>query len=184
MDDALYERASLAMKRLRRRHLAMGPHVEPIRLPELEDLELPMRVPGDKPAQRPPDDRRLSAMFWRPDGTMIGALEESLPRYTRVVAGEVEQLYRAAHQRLIGFTTRYRNGVRLIISTVFLPIDHGWGQGDPVLWESMVFHGHRRGKGFGDGQEQWRYASREAARAGHRAIVHAITEANRARRAR
>jgi hypothetical protein len=29
------------------------------------------------------------------------------------------------------------NGIR--ISTVFLGIDHGWGGGPPVLWETMCF---------------------------------------------
>jgi hypothetical protein len=27
------------------------------------------------------------------------------------------------------------------ISTVFLGLDHGWGGGPPVLWETMVFGG-------------------------------------------
>ena len=27
----------------------------------------------------------------------------------------------------------------LFISTVFLGIDHGWGDGPPILWETMVF---------------------------------------------
>lgn len=26
-----------------------------------------------------------------------------------------------------------------LVSTIFLGIDHGWEQGPPVLWESMVF---------------------------------------------
>lgn len=29
---------------------------------------------------------------------------------------------------------------KLFISTVFLGLDHGWGNGPPVLWETMVFH--------------------------------------------
>lgn len=53
----------------------------------------------------------------------------------------------------------------IFVSTVFLGIDHNflpWGP--PVLWETMVFRA-------GNGEEQARYASAEAARAGHRKMV-------------
>lgn len=49
------------------------------------------------------------------------------------------------------------------ISTVFLVLDHGLGQGIPVLWETMVFGGALDG-------EQDRYTSRKAALAGHEAM--------------
>lgn len=54
------------------------------------------------------------------------------------------------------------------VSTVFLAIDHNWGSGPPVLWETMVF-----------GPEPWtdwqdRYTSREAAEAGHQRVVEAL----------
>jgi len=29
------------------------------------------------------------------------------------------------------------------VSTVFLGLDHGFGKGDPVLWETMIFGGER-----------------------------------------
>lgn len=47
------------------------------------------------------------------------------------------------------------------VSTVFLGLDHQWGDGPPVLWESMVFGGPHDG-------EMCRYTSRAAALAGHR----------------
>jgi len=53
------------------------------------------------------------------------------------------------------------------VSTVFLGIDHNWLLGGPpVLWETMIFGGPHDG-------EMWRYASREAAEAGHAATVEA-----------
>jgi len=54
------------------------------------------------------------------------------------------------------------------VSTVFLALDHAFGVGPPVLWETMIFGGALD-------QECWRYTSREAAIAGHAealALVH------------
>jgi hypothetical protein len=48
------------------------------------------------------------------------------------------------------------------VSTVFLAFDHAYGDGPPVLWETMIFGG--------DSWEDlgaWRYTSRAAALAGH-----------------
>ena len=46
------------------------------------------------------------------------------------------------------------------VSTVFLGIDHGFGAGPLVLWETMIFGGKLDG-------EQRRYTSREDAIRGH-----------------
>lgn len=46
------------------------------------------------------------------------------------------------------------------VSTVFLSIDHNWGDGPPVLWETMIFGGKHD-------QYQERYTSRAAALEGH-----------------
>jgi hypothetical protein len=55
------------------------------------------------------------------------------------------------------------------VSTVFLGLDHQWGDGPPLLWETMIFH-------EGDSQETWRYATYHAAEQGHeRAIAWART---------
>ena len=54
------------------------------------------------------------------------------------------------------------------VSTVFLMLDHQFGDGPPVLWETMVF-----GEGPWD-QWQDRYTSKADAEAGHKRIVEAI----------
>jgi hypothetical protein len=57
----------------------------------------------------------------------------------------------------------------LLVSTVFLGVDHDFGGGPPVLWETMIFNApddHPL-----DGYQD-RYTSREAAMEGHaRAVV-------------
>ena len=50
------------------------------------------------------------------------------------------------------------NGVR--VSTVFLGLDHSFGGGKPVLWETMIFNGPHD-------QYQERYSSVEDAKEGH-----------------
>ena len=53
------------------------------------------------------------------------------------------------------------------ISTVFLGLDHSFGGGPPVLWETMIFDGP---EGLLD-ETQWRYTSQEDALAGHENAV-------------
>jgi hypothetical protein len=62
------------------------------------------------------------------------------------------------------------------VSTVFLPIDHGWidwryagPDYRPVLFETMVF-----GYGDGDDEFQWRYRTEAEALAGHAIILEAV----------
>jgi hypothetical protein len=55
-------------------------------------------------------------------------------------------------------------GIGLAVSTVFLGVDHGFGDGLPLLWETMV----RRGNEW---CEQWRYSTRAQALKGHAAVV-------------
>lgn len=50
------------------------------------------------------------------------------------------------------------------VSTVFLGLDHAYGGGPPVLYETMIFEGKHDGY-------CWRYTSREAALQGHARIV-------------
>ena len=60
----------------------------------------------------------------------------------------------------------YINGRR--VSTVFIGLDHNFtGDGPPLLWETMVFGGELSG-------EQERYASHDAAVAGHAAMVERV----------
>lgn len=67
-------------------------------------------------------------------------------------------------RRFIGNTIIRRHGEMIRVSTVFLMLDHSFMGGPPVLWETMVFGGPSDG-------EQWRYAHRRAAKAGHRDVV-------------
>lgn len=53
------------------------------------------------------------------------------------------------------------------ISTVFLGIDHGFGEKLPVLFETMIFGGVRD-------QEQWRYTTWDEAVAGHEKAVRLV----------
>ncbi len=54
-----------------------------------------------------------------------------------------------------------------LISTVWLGLDHGFGQtAEPLIFETMVFKA-----GDMSGLEQRRYASEDEARAGHAAYV-------------
>jgi hypothetical protein len=48
----------------------------------------------------------------------------------------------------------------VLVSTVFLALDHNLGDGPPLLWETMIFGGPHHG--FQD-----RYTTRAAAEAGH-----------------
>ena len=62
----------------------------------------------------------------------------------------------------------FRNGVQ--VSTVFLTTDHAYGDGPPVLWESMVFGGKH------DQAMERRYTSREDAIQGHLEMVREVLE--------
>lgn len=57
------------------------------------------------------------------------------------------------------------NGIE--VSTVFLGIDHNFGSGPPILWESLAFD---KEHGSMDGTMR-RYETREEALAGHEALV-------------
>ena len=55
------------------------------------------------------------------------------------------------------------------VSTVFLGLDHGWGESVPIVFETMVFGGHLD-------EKQWRYATWDGAVAGHAAIVASVKD--------
>jgi hypothetical protein len=50
------------------------------------------------------------------------------------------------------------------VSTVFLGLDHNWGDGRPILWETLVFGGPLDG-------EMYRYETRLQAQRGHDEMV-------------
>jgi hypothetical protein len=56
------------------------------------------------------------------------------------------------------------------VSTVFLGLDHSFGGGVPILYETIIF-------GPDDAQsDMWRYATAEEAREGHERVVAALAE--------
>lgn len=55
------------------------------------------------------------------------------------------------------------------VSTIFLGLDHSFGSGFPILWETMIFGGKH------DGYQE-RYSSREDALAGHALAVKMASE--------
>jgi hypothetical protein len=60
---------------------------------------------------------------------------------------------------------RDESGTRdILVSTIFLGLDHGFGEGPPILWETMVL------KDGGSDVYCERYTSRADALAGHRAV--------------
>jgi hypothetical protein len=48
-----------------------------------------------------------------------------------------------------------------LVSTVWLGLDHSWGEGPPLIFETMVQ------TAIGEWAEQWRYHTEEQAVAGH-----------------
>lgn len=70
--------------------------------------------------------------------------------------------------RRVGYTETYNAAV----STVFLGLDHSFGGGEPVLYETMIFGGEFNGY-------QERYHTFEEAREGHDKAVKMIIEADK-----
>ena len=58
-------------------------------------------------------------------------------------------------------------GGEIVVSTVFLGLDHGWGDGPPVLFETLVFP---------DTKRMDRYCTWDEAVAGHERIVALVLE--------
>lgn len=57
----------------------------------------------------------------------------------------------------------------ILVSTVFLGLDHAWDSDTPVLWETMIFGGEHN-------QYQERYTSHEDALEGHELALTLITK--------
>ena len=55
------------------------------------------------------------------------------------------------------------------ISTVFLAMDHSWGSGPPVLWETMIFSPNEELDNWTD-----RYTSEDDAKIGHWEMVNYV----------
>ena len=61
-----------------------------------------------------------------------------------------------------------------IVSTVFMGINHTRGRGRPQWFETMVFRQMDNKRMLGRLIDQWRYATLEEARAGHKLAVAAV----------
>ena len=72
-----------------------------------------------------------------------------------------------SHERIVARTV-VQAGVE--VSTVFLGLNHNWGAGPPILFETMVFGGLLD-------QEMARYATMEESRQGHWAMVNRVKRA-------
>jgi hypothetical protein len=64
------------------------------------------------------------------------------------------------------------------VSTVFLGLDHRWGEGPPLVFETMTFSQERHSVDLGERStevresfDQWRYSTWDDAVAGHKAAV-------------
>lgn len=54
------------------------------------------------------------------------------------------------------------------ISTVFLGLDHRFGDGPPLVFETMIFGGEHN-------EDQWRYSTWDEAMKGHEAAVRLVS---------
>jgi hypothetical protein len=70
---------------------------------------------------------------------------------------EFVRMYETDDARRIGYDIR--DGVT--VSTVLLGLDHNWGDGPPLIFETMIFGGEHD-------EFQERYSTREEAEEGHR----------------
>lgn len=96
------------------------------------------------------------------------------PRRWAAIDGE-RLAAQAERHREYGWQTRNTidlrmHAQRILISTVFLGIDHSFGYGAPLLFETMVFNGPLEGA-------QDRYANWDQAKAGHDAMVARVKDA-------
>jgi len=83
--------------------------------------------------------------------------------------------FETAQNRTIAQDRDEAGGEDVMVSTVFLGLDHNFsGDGPPVLWETLVFGGVLDGA-------QRRYTSRAAALAGHQAICQDVAAVQRRR---
>lgn len=55
------------------------------------------------------------------------------------------------------------------ISTMYLGLDHNWGDGPPLIFETMIFGG-------AFDEDQWRYSTEAEALEGHAAAVKMVRE--------
>ena len=133
------------------------------RLPELEDHYPPALLDGESWAQTTED-----VCYYAPDGTQI-----DLRRWATLREGGEASVKRP--WLISGLY--FRAGVAIRVSTVWLGMNHNFGSGTPLFWETAVFVGG----GFMD-TAMYRYGSQAAALQGHRDTVTLIRNAQLTRR--
>lgn len=70
--------------------------------------------------------------------------------------------------RIVARTMVHDEYGEYLVSTVWLGLDHQYGNGPPLIFETMIFI--KSGEGALD-EEQWRYATEEQAMLGHAEAV-------------
>lgn len=87
------------------------------------------------------------------------------PDGTVRLANDMNEFYEAFRNRRARQDEVVRDGEELLVSTVFLGIDHNFGDdGPPILYETMIFGGSLEG-------ETRRYCTREDAMACHENVL-------------
>lgn len=86
----------------------------------------------------------------------------------RVITLEQAEVLLASEDRQLAKDVVVVDDEPVWVSTVFLVLDHSFGTGPPVLYETMAF-------GSNDIEAQHRYCTREQAMAGHAEVVAALT---------
>lgn len=76
--------------------------------------------------------------------------------------------------RHVGDTYLFQNGRHLRVSTVLLGVDYGWGDGPPVIFETMIFQKEHADPSL-DGY-QLRYRTKREAELGHHRVVRMVRE--------
>jgi hypothetical protein len=122
-------------------------------IPEaITEMSLPIRLDTDPPSQEAPRPPWNLANF-PAEGTWQAIFDETNRKTRMSLRGQIIE-----------------------VSTVPLMIDHSWGSGPPLLWETMIF-------GPDDDDPQWRYSTMAAAYHGHDTIVAALLTIGAERRA-
>lgn len=81
---------------------------------------------------------------------------------------EIEKLLNDVEYKRVAVTT-LSDGTW--ISTVWLGLDYSWSEGNPIIFETMVFSEKKDKDGFTEDLEMQRYSTLEQAKAGHKAMV-------------
>lgn len=132
-------------------------------LTQLETLELPPVMPGERPPLRPTEERTI--WYFDPEGYVIpGTIGQAARRF-------------AAYRMRRG---NYRRDVvevgntKVEVSTIYwgIDLDHSPEPNRPaMLWETAIF-------GLIDtGAHNWHYVTRAAAMSGHDRIMEILTQA-------